>query len=393
MFQKIAGLVLVGILFLASCAGTPKAAAPAGGRAMKAGGTAANPSDDELAQMRRALEDAKAAFEGNHVAEGARRYVAVLRLYDASKNPDSRAVSLRDGAKSALEALEAAMTIEPDPSWLDSGGNQVSRSTRGLAGSGAPGPAVLLSVNLGYGKAAVPDMPVSFSFVKGKGRLTPVVSTDPYGKANATVASFADPDSDQTIRASVVIRDGSFAYALDSVYRDFSFVDRPETVILAALQRLDGKAGAGSALVDPVVSALASLSLEAVPAGSTGSAGSAGDEASFLGAFGGDGASLRNLAAGRTASRFALILTDCAAPEQVTLDGKTYELWAAKASSTLRLLKADGSILYTIQVQNVRGQGALGDKAVSDACRKAVAQVVSRLEAERKPVLDALDRN
>jgi len=327
------------------------------------------------------LSKAQDAAESNHLAEAIRSYVAVLAM--AEDTPSAASSALAEEAASRLAQIGTRLSLEPSGEWLDSKGAQVAGNSRKLGKEGGLSPSVYLFENFGSGKSPVGDAPISFSFAANSGSLIATVTTDAYGKANTTVAKLDEPGESAVIRAYPVFRARGKSYAFQSVYRDFSYLPPANVVKVVALERSDlgpnGAPGSG----DAVAAALKEAGLEGQILDAQLAPGD------FRLAYGGDAKALGALGVGPSSPYAAFCLVEVAPARQLELNGKKYNIFTAAASINVRIVRADGSALYSLPIDGVKGQGGTGEAAVSDAYRRARGALSSQLERRIGELRDA----
>jgi hypothetical protein len=346
---------------------------------------AQSPSSPPIAEQDDYLSKAGEALDSNHLSEAIRSLVTVLVL--AADNPGEDTGARAAQAEAELGRIGARLSLEPGSEWLDAKGTQLSGSSRQLlaqSGAGGLAPSVYLYEDLGSGKSPVVDAPIYFQFIKNSGSLIPLVTTDAYGKANTTVTQLDEPESAALIRAYPVFTVRGRAYPFHSVFRDFAYLPSVVAIRLFALERSELGANDSPRSVDPAAQALGELGVQVLPSGMTLG------EADFRKAQRGDAAALASLGLDVSATYAGLILVEVSPARQVELGGKKYKLFSAAASLGLRILRADGALVFALPLDGIRGQGGTGEAAVADAFRRAGEALGTELRKKAQDLKRAL---
>ena len=350
------------LLFFAASIGAAPAAAPL-----------------PVAEMSAYLSKAQDAADSNHLAEAIRSYVAVLAMAEESPSPEAKAKA--DEASAQLARIGTRLSLEPAGDWVDPKGTQIAGDSRSLGKDGALSPAVYLFENFGTGKSPVGDAPIFFQFSKNSGALVSFVTTDAYGKANTTVAKVNEPGSDAVIRAYPVFRSRGKAYAFQSVFRDFAYLPPANVVKVLALESSEFGVNDNPGTIDSVAGVLKQKGLQILPF----NAKLATDD--FRKAYAGEPKALRSLGITGASPYAAFVLVEVAAARQMELNGKKYNIFTASAPISFRLVRADGSIVYSLPVDGIKGQGGTKEAAIADAYRRAREAVGPELQKH----LDAIE--
>ncbi len=316
-----------------------------------------------LAEMSAYLTKAQDAADSNHLAEAIRSYVAVLALAEESPSPEARTKA--ESAAAELAKIGTRLSLEPSGEWVDAKGSQLAGSSRQLGRQGGLSPSVYLFENFGTGKSPVADAPIYFQFLKNTGSLVAFVNTDAYGKANTNVAKLEEPGSEALIRAFPVFKARGKSYAFQSVFRDFAYAPPANVIKLMALESSELGASDNPRSVDAAAVVLKQAGLQVLPYNAK-----LADE-DFRKAYGGDSGALLALGIDASSPYAGLILVEVAAAKQVELNGKKYNIFTAMAGLNLRLLRSDGTVLFTLPIDGVKGQGSSKEVAVGDAFRRA----------------------
>jgi len=309
------------------------------------------------------LAKAQDAADSNHLAEAIRSYVAVLAL--AEESPSSGADAKAKEASAQLASIGTRLSLEPSGEWLDPKGAQIAGDSRSLGKEGGLSPAVYLFENFGTGKSPVADAPIFFKFETNSGSLVSFVTTDAYGKANTTVAKLDEPGKNAVIRAYPVFKSRGKSYAFQSVFRDFAYLPPANVVKVLALESSESGPSDNPGTVDAVASVLKDTGLQILPF----NAKLAPD--AFRRAYGGDVKALAALDVNASSPYAAFVLVDVAPARQMELNGKKYNIFTAMTSISFRLVRADGSIVYSLPIDGVKGQGGTKEASVSDAYKRA----------------------
>ena len=365
-FRMIAVFVVVPVL--SACVSSPpapSAASPAPSTS-QAANPSASPSSTSTGSTAKSDADidaligkARASIDANHLSEGIKFYISAL----AKATKDGKR-SRADEITGTLNAIGARLTVEPHESWLLPDGSQKTGVSRAAARGEGPMPAVYLYESYGFAKSAVPDAFIRFEFVSNEGNLNASVATDAKGLANTSITSIAVPGKDAVVRAYPIFTSEGFSYAFKTVFRDFSFVAPPNLALVAALERTPAGESANPRVLDPVASAPTPLGVEVVPfnGGLT--------YAQFTAAIGGDATALATLAGSVKAGFFALVHVDVAKPTRMEYGGKVYNIFVTNAKATLRVVRADGTVVFAEAKDGVRGQGGTEQAAIDDCLVK-----------------------
>ena len=361
-----------------SAADAPAKAAP-GAPAVKAAGPSA--AETEASSL---MDKARAAIDSNHLAEGIRSYVSVIAIHEESPSPATKA--LADAAASELARIGARLSIEPGSEWVDAKGGQLAGASRAVGKEGALSPSVYLYENFGAGKSPVADAPIYFEFARNSGSVVSLVTTDAYGKANTTIARLDEPGKEALVRAYPLFRARGRTYAFKSVFRDFSFLPPANVARIVALETGEFGATDNPQVVDALASVLKPLGLQFVPYN-----GKLAQD-SFRRAFGGDRAALSSFGAVAEEPYAAFVLVEVSPTRQMELNGKKYNIFTAEAAATFRLVRSDGTIVFALPLDRLKGQGGTPEAAVQDALRRAREALSPELEKRLPAIKAALEK-
>ncbi len=388
-FSPILAAILAAILSaaLASCVSTPSAsdadvAKPLDGdattvQAAEPGSTKASASLD--AELDALVAKARDAIDANHLSEGIKFYISAL-----AKATNGGRRSRADEITGTLNAIGARLTIEPHESWLEPDGSQKSGSTRQAARGDGIQPAVYLYESYGYAKSAVPDAFIRFEFVSNGGKLVASVATDAKGLANTSIGAIDAAGSDAVVRAYPIFTSEGYSYAFRSVFRDFSYVAPPNLAVVAALERTPAGYSTNPRVLDAVGQSLKPLGVEVAPY--NGVLAPSGFEA----AFAGDVRALASLAGAVKAGYFALVYVEVAAPTRMEYGGKVYNIYIANAKATLRIVRADGTVVFAEAKDGVRGQGGTEQASIDDCLVKVRDELSAIISGESAAIRKAL---
>lgn len=369
------------ILALAGCVSTP--ASP---------GTGPNPETESgtlrpastLDEMKRLLETARTAQDSNHPAEAIRSYVTVLAL--SREDGTAEAVRLGSQAEAELVRIGNRLSLEPGEGWIGPDGSQVAAASRSVGKEGALQPAVFLFENFAAAKSPVGDAPIRFEFVRGGGVLTTSVSTDIYGRANAILSRLDSPSSEAVVRAYPAFTVRGYTYAFRNVQRDFSYLPPSNVAKIVALERGPEGAVQNPQILDSVAAVLKGAGLSPSPL-----------DGKLLGpgfdrAFGGDPASVRALAASAGASYIAFAVSEASPARQMEYGGKKYNIFTSDCKTTIRIIRDDGTIVFALPLDPIRGQGGTAAASVSDSFLKAREALTSELNRRVPEIRKAVEQ-
>jgi hypothetical protein len=305
------------------------------------------------------IAKARSSIDSNHLAEGIKYYISAL-VKATNANKRSRA----DELTGTLNAIGTRLTVEPHESWLEADGSQKNASSREASRGEGLMPAVYLYESYSYAKSAVPDAFIRFEFISNEGKLNASVATDAKGLANTGITQINAPGKDAVVRAYPVFTSDGYSFAFKTVFRDFSFVAPPNLALVAVLEKTPGGESANSRVLDSVASSLKPFGVEVVPFNGVLA------PARFNAAFAGDRTALQTMAGSVKAGYFALVHVDVAAPSRMEYGGTVYNIFIASAKATLRIVRADGTVVFAEAKDGVRGQGGTEQAAIDDCLVK-----------------------
>ncbi len=368
--MKHAALVLAVLVVMASCVSTPPGA-----------GTAAPEPVAKDSDVAALMAKAAESIDSNRLAEGVRFYVS------ARGKADEAGLRARVAEIEALLGeIAGRLTVEPHENWVGPDGAQLTGNSRDLSKGSGIMPAVYLYESYGFAKSPVPDAVIRFEFVANSGGLTQSVSTDAKGMANTTITSITAAGKDAVVRAYPVFSSDGYSYALTGVYRDFGYLAPPNVALVAALERTPAGDSENPRVLDAVAEALKPLGVQPVPLNGVVST------PRFMAAFGGDPSSLAALSPAVKAGYYALVLVEVTKPTQMEYGGKTYNIFIARGKFTLRIVRADGTVVHSEVKDYIRGQGTNDTEAVA-ACLVTVRdELVKAIGAGSAAITTALSQ-
>jgi len=267
---------------------------------------------------------------------------------------------------------------------MDSAGTQISALTRGVGKDKALNPSVYLFESFGMGKSPVPDASIYFEFIKNSGSLVQMVTTDAYGKANTTVARIEAPGMEAVVRAYPLFRARGKAYAFKSVFRDFAYLPPSNIAKVTALETSELGANDNPQVVDTVMAALKPAGLQLSPYNGKLA------PATFILAFGGDPQAFADFGAGASYTAFALV--EAADIRQMELNGVKYNIYTSMTKVTFRLVRSDGTVVYTLPLDSIKGQGGTKEAAVSDGYKRAREALGPAIQRDLDAIRNSLNK-
>ncbi len=340
--------------------------ASSGGNAASQQSTAVKPSGSKNDPEIAALQDkAKIALELNHLTEAIKLYIsAYLR---ASKAENTVKV---DEISRAMNDIGSRLTLEPLESWIAPNGEQIVGDTRQVSKSGGLMPAVYLFENFQNAKTPVQDAVIKFEFIENEGSLTASVTTDKYGLANTNIASLGYSGKSAIIRAYPVFSNEGFSYAFKNVHRDFVYMPPKSIALVAGIEKTSFGNSANPSSIDTIAQTVKSFGIDVIPFNGTV------QPDKFLAAFNGDTKALALMNPDAKSGYYALFFIEVNLPVQLQLQGKTYNIYNTSGKATLRIVRNDGTIVYTFVKDSVKGQGGSDKNAVDDCLIKLRDELV-----------------
>jgi hypothetical protein len=326
---------------------------------------------------------AQEAQDNNHLTEAIKAYITVIAISEQAPSL-KKAAEAAGKARTELTKIGTMLTMEPNEAWLDASGKQLGESTRNIGQAGCLQPSVYLYQNYGAGKAPIADAPISFEFIENNGTMNGFVSTDSFGRANTTLLKVQDPSKAATVRALPVFKSRGYAYSFKNVYRDFNYLPPVNTVLALSLSRSELGTVENPLSSDIMAPRLKSIGLQVMPA--SGSV----QQASFLAALQGDPQAVAKLLAQAKASYLLLVFIDLDSVKQYEYQGKLYNMYSAYGKALLRLIRSDGTIVYSIPLERLKGDGGTKSKAVDAANAQANEELAKGLDANLEAARKAL---
>lgn len=312
------------------------------------------------AEIDELVAKARASIDANHLAEGIKFYISALgRATKASKK--SRA----DELTGTLNTIGTRLTVEPHESWLLPDGSQRAGDSRNAAHGTGLMPAVYLYESYGYAKSPVPDAFIRFEFAQNDGTLTASVTTDSKGLANTSITALAAPGKDAVIRAYPIFTSEGYSFAFKNVFRDFGYAAPPNIALVAALEKTPAGDSPNPRVLDAVATSLKPLGVDVVPYNGVLAA------TRFRAAFDGDSSALAALSGSAKAGYFALVYVEVGAPSRMEYAGKVYNIFTVTAKATIRIVRADGTVVFAESKDGIRGQGGSDQASIDDCLVKA----------------------
>ncbi|GAB1484447.1 hypothetical protein MASR2M78_32650 [Treponema sp.] len=344
-------------------------------------------------------DEAQSALDTNHPVEALRHLVGLLALDTDTKaetdtdRANERAELVRS-ADAKINAIGAALSLEPNDEWLEQG-QQVAESMRRLAKGTARMPSARLVANYDFGKSVVADAPIRFSFIDGGGELINQANTDANGSVRTSVRTVAKADAPAVIRAMLVVTNRGKTRTFPEVFLDFSYLLPSRSARVFALERsqfmssqeVASLQAARSPLLDATLRGLEGSELDLLATDSTT------DDKTFNLLMNGDLVSIQKLAfeGPKPVSYLVLSLTEYSKPRQMVLQGKTYDIFTVDAQAQVRVLRQDGSPAFSRPLLRVRGQGGTAESAIQAALELARTAVEKDLRSEVVAIRSALD--
>ncbi len=386
-FLQLACALLIVVAMATACVSTPAASSatePAAPSRTQAQPTASAQTQGATGAYLELKAKAEEALALNKLAEGLRLYVAAM----ARARKDGREDAVSELTKTVNE-IGARLTMSAHESWLLPDGTQTTGDIRLAAKGQGLMPAVYLYESYGSAKTAVGDAVIRFVAVQNAAAMTESVSTDHRGLANTTINSIRSQNEALVIRAYPVFSAEGFSFALATVFRDFSYAPPSARTIVAGLERTPAGYRDAPVVLDTAAAGLKALGMDTQPFNGM----LAPDR--FMKAYGGDAAELKKLnetTGPGEAGYFALLLVELGPASQMQYQGKTYNIFTADASYTLRILRSDGTLVYSESKMGIRGQGGNADAAGQDALSKAREALEAAMRTNAEAIKASLAR-
>lgn len=340
---------------------------------------AVKPDDTTIATEIDALvAKAKESIEANRLAEAMQFYISALSRASRA-GYTARTEELTD----ILNMTGAKLTIEPHESWIANDGSQRAGDVRAAARGEGLMPMVYLYESYGFGKSVVPDAMIRFEFVNNKGQLNDTVRTDPRGMANTIISSVESAGKDATVRAFPIFSSEGHTFALRTVFRDFSYLAPPNIALVVALERTPRGFNENPRVLDAVSSSLKPLGVQTI------SYNGVMAPEGFMSAFGGDSTALAAIGNAVNPGYFALLLVEVGPPIQMQLQGRLYNIFTATGKATIRIVRADGTIVFAEAKDGIRGQGGSEQAAIDDCLVKIRTDMTTLIEDRAETIQNA----
>jgi len=342
--------------------------------------------DEILRNMEELLETGVEKLNEGLLSEGMKRLVSVLAEKQKLSRSFPQAEEVAQAAQIELAKLQTSIALEADPVWLDDSMNQKVGSTLNIE----LGPVVILTWRTPTGRSLISNAPIRFEFIKGSGTVTEEVNTNSYGQASCGIGSFAQPQKEQVIRASLTITVGSFVHRMEGVYRDFLYAPPANRATILVLERSKQGVSEDPYILPPVFEILRKLDYDFSLYNSYLSA------ENFTHIYAGRRESIKRLGLEEGISYLVVLLNDCYSVRQLELGGRKLNLFVSDAKATTRIIRvADGKIMYQKSVElskskNTHGQGGSEEKAILDVLRQAAQAMAKAVDASFAEIRESM---
>jgi len=317
------------------------------------------------------------AVQNNNLSEAVKLYISAM----ARARPLDTALFER--LNRDIAGIAARLSLEPHESWLNTAGEQLTGNSREAASGRGLMPTVYLYENYGYGKATVQDAIIRFEFIENSGNLGQNVTTDRFGMANTVITSLAQGGRPATIRAYPIFTNEGFSYAFKEIFRDFIYLPPNPLVLVAGIEKTPKMTTSNPQIIDSVAQAIKNLGLDVAPHSS------ATQPDLFMTAFTGNLQALTQINPQIVAGYYALLLVEINPPVQLVLQGVSYNIFNTTGKLTLRIVRNDGSVVYTIVKDAVRGQGGNVNAAIDDCGLKLQQELTQLIRNNHDALLKA----
>jgi len=380
-------IVLSLLILLASCGSLPEGPAGAGGSGITAApkaAEAAKADSDLLARLEDFFTNGMDKIDRGSYSEGIRQLVTVLSEAEAA-NLSAAEADVITRTEQELTKIGAALTLDTGSEWQDAGKNQIRASSLDVASGQGISPSVILTINIGAGRALIPGAPIFFEFVKGSGLLTSLSTTNDYGQANCSLARLDNTSEETVVRASLVYQVRGYSYRFQGVERSFVYVPPARRATILVMEKTAERVAEDPVILDSVYNTLKDVAFDF----SQYNGVLLGDE--FAKVFGGDPLAIRGMGLEKEVSYLVMVMNDGYYVNQVEMGGKKYNIFKSQTTATTRIIRvADGKIMYSGTAQSVPGQGGTLEKAVLDGFRQAAAAMAAKLEEDLSTIAEAL---
>lgn len=386
-YQNITILTL--LIWVLSCAGGPQTVQDHDITEQSKGGSETSSGTDPgeaLQRMGEFLENGMQKIDQGAISEGISQLVAVLAEKSKLSSTSPEIEEFAFQAETELAKLGAALEIEAGMEWLDDEKNQISASSLDGGTDKGLNPGVMLTLNLGGGKALVSGAPIFFEFIKGTGLLTSFVNTNDYGQATCTIARLEDNKQENIVRASLIYRIKGYSYTFKGLERDFVYLPPARKATILVMEKAGNRVAEDPVILDSVFNKLKEVAFDF----SHYNGVLIGND--FMKVFGGEVQAIKKMGLEKEVSYLVMILNDGYYVKQVEMSGKKYNIFKSQTTATTRIIRvSDGTILYSGTVQGVGGQGGDNQKAVLDGFRRAADSMAEKIEEDIKEIMKALN--
>ncbi|MBU0934861.1 MAG: hypothetical protein KKI09_00055 [Spirochaetes bacterium] len=317
---------------------------------------------------------ARQSIADNKISEGIKLYISAM-LRARTSYPE-----IFTNLNMEIAAISARLSLEPHEDWLGPGGEQISASTREILSAKSIMPSVYLYENYGFGKAAIPDAAIRFEFIENNGTLVQTVTTDSFGMANTTISSIESSGRNAHIRAYPVFSNEGFSYAFKELYRDFVYLAPRTHILVAGMEKTPTGSGTAPRSMDAAAQSIRDLDFDVSVLGTTP------EDRSFSLAMNGNKEAIAILNKDGEAGYIALLLLEIDAPTQLVVQGVSYNIFNTNGRMTLRIIRTDGTVVYTLLKDKVRGQGGNTAAAIDD-CRLKLQNEITNMIRDNNSVI------
>lgn len=324
-----------------------------------------------LEEINELEESSVNAFALGRYTEGIEKLVAILALAEPYRDEEPLIGKKASSVEQKLTELASKMTLLPGADWTDDEGTQISKSAVDLGTENAVAPSVLLVISDQIGRSVIGDAPVMFKFLKGEGLLNTIVTTNDFGSANTTIVNVENTSREHIVRAQVFYNVKGYKYVFDTVFRDFTYLPPSYTATILAAEKDQNGFRSAPELIDVVYNALKDVNLDYSPY----EGARLGNEG-FNKVLGGDVTQLAKLGDMTGVSYVVVILTECYYVNQLG----NRNIFISKGKGIARIVRvSDSRIVYTLTVDEVKGQSGNMEGSINDNVRKTRAELVKKI--------------
>ncbi|MCX7025785.1 MAG: hypothetical protein NT080_14395 [Spirochaetes bacterium] len=336
-------------------------------------------------EMRSLFAKAGDAFDNNHPAEAVASYVAVLSV--GSHDASSEAKELMDKANAELTRIGTMLSIDPGDEWVGQDGKQLGGSTRNVGKTTGLNPSVYLYLNYGAGKTTLADFPIHFEFARNSGVLIQDVATNAYGQANTTISKLDSTGSEAIVKAFPFFTVRGYTFAFRSVSRDFSYLPPLNIARVVVLERSEFGVSENPQLLDAAIAELKSTGLQLT------AWNGAIDTATVISSFQGDNDALRKLfGSAGNAAYMVFAISESGAAQQLVVGGVKRNIWLNSGSATVRIVRDDGTVVISLILPNVKGQGNDAQTTAANCFMQLRKNVVAEIRSRISDINAALKK-